>query len=122
MSEEPRTPAEAARALFLIDQEVTEVTAELKAARRRLPGLNKAKRCVYAEAFLRAQGAEHFRKQTAELAVADAAFQRDACEQEMAACQDKLWELKGRSENVRAINSNLKEELRSLGSRYDDQP
>lgn len=122
MSEEPTTPAEAARALWLIDQEVTQVTAALRVERKKMPALNKVKRRVYAEAFLRAQGPEHFRKQTAELAVAEAAFQRDTCEQEMAACTDKLWELKGRSENVRAINSNLKEELRSLGSRYDDQP
>lgn len=116
MGEEPRTPAEAARALWQIDRETVRVTAALKAQRRRLPKLNKVRREAYAKAFLQAQGPEHFRRQTAELAASAASFDRDACEQEMEACKDKLWELKQRAENVRAVNSNLKEELRTLGS------
>lgn len=116
MSDEPRTPLEAAHALWLIDQEVTAVTAALKKQRLLFPKLIRARREAYARAFLKAQGPEHFRKQTAELAASEASFARDTCDQEMEACKDKLWELKGRSENVRAINSNLKEELRALGS------
>lgn len=114
--DQPRTPAEAARAMWENDREIAEVTSNLRQLRDRMPGLLKARRLAYARAFLTAQGPEYFRKQTAEQAAAEASFAVDTCEQEMEACRDRLRDLRGVSEDLRAINSNLKEELRTLGS------
>jgi hypothetical protein len=114
VSEEPQTPAAAAKVLWWLDEEARKVTEELRGLRLEMPALNRARREAYARSFLSTQGAEHFRKQTAELAASDQTFARDVCEQRMEACRDRLWELKGKAENVRAINSNLKEELRLM--------
>jgi hypothetical protein len=114
--EYPRNPTEAARLLWENDRFIDEVTAELRQLRLRLPHLIKAKRLAYARAFLTAQGAEHYRRQKAEEASAEEAFARDLCEQEIEACRERMWNLRGHSEDLRAINSNLKEELRALGS------
>lgn len=83
----PRTPAEAARLIWENDRAIDRVTEELRELRLKLPGLIKAKRLAYAEAFLAAQGAENFRRQKAEEASAEAAFERDLCEQEIEACR-----------------------------------
>ncbi len=118
----PETPLEAAREMWLADREAKAQVDELKALRAAYPHLVKAKRLTYARAFLQAQGPEYFRKQTAELAVADAAFQLDTCDQQIEACKDEIRRLGKLSEDLRAINSNLKEELRTLGSTYDGHP
>lgn len=120
--QEPENPIEARRSLWRLDMEYSRARKELRELRRKMPGLNKAKRVAYARAFLTAEGPMDIRKQKAELAQADAVFDRDACEQEIEACQDYMWELKGRAENMRAINSNLKEEIRGFGGRYDGHP
>lgn len=112
----PSTPLEAARAIWEADQEAKRVVSDLKELREQYAPLAKRKRVTFAQAFLSTQGPEYFRKQTAELAVADAAFALDALNQRIDACQDEIWRLKGLSEDLRAINSNLKEELRALGS------
>jgi hypothetical protein len=122
MSEEPLTPAEAARALWLLDQEADRTRAELKLLRKKIPGLNKAYVVTRARAFLESEGPIEVRKNLAILAAADALFQKEACEQEMEACREHIFGLKDRAENVRAINSNLKEEIRGLGGRYDGHP
>ena len=119
MSEEPQNPAEAARALWEIDQNATAVRLELKVLRKKLPALNKVHRVTYARALLESEGPMDVRKQQAVIASADALFAKEACEQEMEACKDHLWEFVRRAENVRAINSNLKEEIRTFGSRYE---
>ncbi len=114
MNEEPQNPAEAARALWELDRNAAQVRLELKALRKKLPALNKVHRVTYARALLGSDGPMDVRKQKAVVASADALFDKEACEQEMEACKDHLWEFVRRAENVRAINSNLKEELRLM--------
>ena len=114
--EQPHTPAEAARAMWENDREIARVTADLRALRDQMPALLKARRMTYARAFLTAEGPEYFRKQKAEQAVVEATFAVDTCDQKMEACRDRLRDLRGVAEDLRAINSNLKEELRTLGS------
>lgn len=111
-SRPPLTPAEAARTLWAIGLEIEAKTTDLIEKRREYPPLVRGRRTKFAREFLRCEGTLEFRRQTAELLSADAKFAAEVCEQEIEALKDKLKELRDRSEIGRAINSNLKEELR----------
>lgn len=115
MSGPPLTPAEAARVLWQIGQEIDDATTELIAERKRFPPLVRDRRMVFAGAFLRAEGAQDYRRQLAEQAAAEARLAEETCEQSIEALKDRLRMLRDRSEIGRSINSNLKEELRNLG-------
>jgi hypothetical protein len=111
----PLTPVEAGRVLWQIGQDIDAETNELIRLRKELPALLRARRLAHARAFLEAEGSIETRKQLAEIATADVKFEVDVLEQKMESCKDKLKALRDRSEIGRAINSNLKEELRVLG-------
>lgn len=115
MNGPPLTPADAARALWQIDQELDTHTKEL--VRLRLEFAQKAKdaRMAYAKAFLTSDGSIEARKQQAILASEDAKFALEVHDQMIEARKDSLKTLRDRSEIGRALNSNLKEELRILG-------
>jgi hypothetical protein len=110
----PLTPAEAARVLWQIGQEIDAKTAELIELRRERAGLDRAKRQAYARSFLSTTGTADYRRQTAEMASDEARFRLEVHDQAMEACKDALKALRDRSEIGRALNSNLKEELRTF--------
>lgn len=110
----PLTPAEAARVLWEIGLEIDAKTKDLIELRRKRAGLDRDRRMSYARAYLSADGTLEYRKQTAEVAADAAKFALEVHDQEMEACKDALRALRERSEIGRAINSNLKEELRVL--------
>jgi len=111
----PLTPVDAARTLWQIGQDISAATADLIQQRRQYPGLVRARRMAFARAFLAAEGAQDYRRQVAEQAAAEARMAEETCEQSIEALKDRLRELRDRSEIGRSINSNLKEELRTLG-------
>jgi hypothetical protein len=115
MSGEPLTPAEAAKVLWDIGNQIDEATTFLIRERSRYTGLVKARRLTFAEAFLTAEGPQDQRRQIAEKAAAAVRFEEEACEQSIESLKDRLRALRDRSEIGRSINSNLKEELRNLG-------
>lgn len=108
----PLTPAEAARVLWQIDRDLDEHTKELVALRLDLPKLAKSARLSYARTFLSFEGSIEARKQQAIVASDEARFALETHEQMIEARKDSLKTLRDRSEIGRAINSNLKEELR----------
>ena len=115
MSGAPLTPVEAARVLWQIGEEIQAKTDELIAERKKYPGLMKARREAFVTTFMTTDGAMDYRRRAAEKAALDAQFEEDLCEQAIESLKDKLRELRDRSEIGRSINSNLKEELRTLG-------
>lgn len=116
MNQPPLTPAEAARVLWQIDGDLQAQTAALLELRRRYPQAVANNRLAYAAAYLAATGTVEDRKQIAVRQSAQQKFDLDTLEQEIAACQDALRVLRDRSEIGRALNSNLKEEIRTLGA------
>lgn len=116
MSNAPLNPADAARVLWEIDQEMTEHTRELVALRLDLAPLARAAKLAHARAFLSAEGSIEAKKQIAAIAADEAKFALDVHEQKIEAKRDLLKTLQQRSEIGRAINSNLKEEMRNYGS------
>ena len=108
------TPAEAAKVLWHIGQEIDAKTTELIELRRKRPYLDRDRRMAYARCFLTTDGTLDYRKQKSEVAADEAKFALEAHDQEMEACKDALRALRDRSEIGRAVNSNLKEELRVL--------
>lgn len=112
----PLTPSDAARVLWQIDQEMTTHTNELVRLRLALPGLARAAKLAYARAYLSSDGSIEAKKQMAAVAADDAKFALDTHEQMIEARKDSLKTLRERSEIGRSLNSNLKEELRVLGS------
>lgn len=116
MSNAPLNPAEAARVLWEIDQEMTGHTRELVALRLQLASLAREARLAHARAFLSAEGSIEAKKQIAAIAADDAKFALEVHEQKIEAKRDLLKTLQQRSEIGRAINSNLKEELRVFQS------
>lgn len=116
MTNAPLTPADAARVLWQIDRDLDENTKELVRMRLDLPKLSKSARLAYARAFLSAVGSIEVRKQEAILASDEAKFALETHEQMIEARKDSLKTLRDRSEIGRALNSNLKEELRVLYS------
>jgi hypothetical protein len=110
----PLTPAEAARVLWEISQEIDAKTNDLIELRKRRAGLDRAKRLAYAREYLTVEGTLEYRKQRAVVAADEATFQLEAHDQEIEACKDALRALRERSEIGRAVNSNLKEELRTF--------
>ena len=114
----PETPTDAARLLWETDQEKDAVTRYLRSLRRQMPPLLKAHRLAYARAYLGGEGPIEDRKRAAEEATVDEWFEVEMKQQEIEACKDTLRDLVGRAEDLRAINSNLKEELRNLGATY----
>src|SRR6185312_6631586 len=97
--EAPRTPVEAARLLWQVDQEKDAVTAQLCEVRRRIAALRKAHRLAYARAFLSGQGTVEDRKRATERDTIDEWFAVEAAEQELEACRDRLRDLAGRAED-----------------------
>lgn len=116
MNDTPLTPAEAARVLWQIGQAIDAQTKELVRLRRLRPNLTRARRRAYARSFLSSSGTLDYRKQTAEMAADEAQFALEVHDQEMEACKDELRALRERSEIGRALNSNLKEELRTFNA------
>lgn len=114
--EVPQTPAEAARLLWEVDQEKDAVTRYLRSLRRQMPKLLKAHRLAHARSYLGGQGSIEDRKRAAEVAAIEEWFAVETAEQEIESCKDTLKDLAGRAEDLRAINSNLKEELRTFAS------
>lgn len=113
MSERPPlTPAEAASTLWQIEQDIDTETQELVRLRGEYAGLLKAHRLEFAEKFLTSQGSMDWRRRYAERESIDSWHAVQVHEQLVEACKDKLRALRDRSEIGRAINSNLKEELR----------
>lgn len=112
----PLNPAEAARVLWQIGLEIDTKTADLIELRRKRPNLDRARRLAYARSFLSSDGTVDSRKLKAELAADEAKFALEVHDQEMEACKDALRALRDRSEIGRAVNSNLKEELRQLSA------
>jgi hypothetical protein len=112
----PLTPAEAARVLWEIGQQIDAKTAELIGLRGERAGLDRAKRTAYAREYLSTEGTLEYRKQRALLAADQATFDLEVHDQRIEACKDALRALRERSEIGRSINSNLKEELRSFNS------
>lgn len=108
----PLTPSEAARVLWQIGLDIEAKTNDLINLRRGLASKAANYRTAYAAAFLTASGTVEDRKQIAVQKSSTQKFELEAHEQELAACLDKLKELRDRSEIGRAVNSNLKEELR----------
>lgn len=115
MSERPLNPAEAAATLWQIGQDIDAETEELVKLRKDFAELRKAHRLDYARAFLDTQGSMDFRRRRAEELTIDSWFAVETHEQLIEASKDKLRALRDRSEIGRAVNSNLKEELRTLG-------
>lgn len=115
MSGPPLTPAEAAKVLWDIGNQIDEATTDLIKERARYTPLVMARRRAFAEAFLTAEGPQDQRRQVAEKAALDARFEEEACDQSIESLKDRLRALRDRSEIGRSINSNLKEELRNLG-------
>lgn len=102
--------------LWEIGQEIDAKTTELIALRRKRPYLDRTRRLAYARTYLSTDGTLEYRKQKSEVVADSAKFALEAHDQEMEACKDALRALRDRSEIGRAVNSNLKEELRTLGS------
>jgi hypothetical protein len=116
MSERPLTPAEAAATLWQIEQDIDTETQELVRLRGEYAGLLRAHRLEFAQKFLASQGSMDWRRRYAEQETIDSWYAVQAHEQKVEACKDKLRALRDRSEIGRAINSNLKEELRFTAS------
>lgn len=116
MNDRPLTPAAAAQTLWQIEQDIDTETKELVKLRGEYADLLKAHRLAFAQTFLGAQGSMDFRRRYAEQETIDSWFKVQVHEQAVAACQDKLKALRDRSEIGRAINSNLKEEMRFTAS------
>lgn len=116
MNERPLTPAAAASTLWQIEQDIDTETNALVVLRKQYAQLLKTHRLEYAKAFLGATGTVEDRKRIAERDTIECWFAVQTHEQEVAVCQDKLRSLRERSEIGRAINSNLKEEMRFTAS------
>lgn len=117
MSREPANPVEAKRILWTVGADIDEVTDRLVKLRDQRPSLERSYRMAYAHTYLSTEGAVEARKQKALIAADEARFALDVCDQQIETCKDQLRALRDRSEIARAINSNLKEELRTLGER-----
>ncbi|MCA1185787.1 hypothetical protein LCD36_04880 [Saccharopolyspora sp. 6T] len=112
----PLTPAQAAATLWQIEQDIDTETQELVRLRGEYAGLLRTHRLEFARAFLGAQGSMDFRRRRAEEQTIDSWYAVQAHEQLVEASKDKLKALRDRSEIGRAINSNLKEEMRFTAS------
>lgn len=108
----PLTPVEAAKVLWEIGQAIDAKTADLIALRRERARLDRDKRLAYAREYLSTEGTLEYRKQRALMAADAATFALEVHDQKIEACKDALRALRERSEIGRALNSNLKEELR----------
>lgn len=106
------TPVEAAKVLWEIGQAIDAKTADLIALRRERARLDRDKRLAYAREYLSTEGTLEYRKQRALMAADAATFALEVHDQKIEACKDALRALRERSEIGRALNSNLKEELR----------
>lgn len=116
MSDAPQNPREAAEALWALNVEMDGHSRALEKIRLTLPGLARTARLTEAEAFLSSTGSVESRKREAVLAADEAKFALETAEQTIEARRDRLRTLTVESENIRSINSNLKEELRVFGS------
>ncbi|MEV8610194.1 hypothetical protein AB0383_20095 [Amycolatopsis sp. NPDC051373] len=116
MSATPLNPREAALQLARIGQEIDAQTRELVQLRDQLPALLRDARRSYAESYLSTEGSIENRKQRAVLDAENAKFRLEVHEQLIEARKDSLRSLRDRSEIGRAINSNLKEEIRTFQS------
>ncbi|GAA2773611.1 hypothetical protein [Saccharopolyspora taberi] len=112
----PLSPSEAAATLWQIEQDIDTETQELVRLRGQYAGLLRAHRLDFAQAFLNTSGSMDFRRRRAEELTIDSWHAVQVHEQLVEASKDKLKALRDRSEIGRAINSNLKEELRFTAS------
>ncbi|MGW1675971.1 hypothetical protein [Saccharopolyspora sp. NPDC002376] len=112
----PLSPAEAAAVLWQIEQDIDTETQDLVRLRGEYAELLKAHRLDFAKEFLGTQGSMDFRRRRAEELTIESWFAVQAHEQLIEASKDKLKALRDRSEIGRAINSNLKEEMRFTAS------
>ena len=116
MSDAPTTPLEAARLMWEVEGEIDATTNYLIELRRARPTLERTHRMTFAEPFLDLDGSIENRRQAATKTADAARFALDTNDQEIESCKERLRTLRGKSETLRSINSNLKEELRQLGS------
>lgn len=112
----PLSPSEAAATLWQIEQDIDTETQELVRLRGEYAHLLREHRLDFAQTFLGTQGSMDFRRRRAEEATIESWYAVQAHEQRIEASKDKLRALRDRSEIGRAINSNLKEELRFTAS------
>lgn len=69
----------------------------------------------FARAFIKAQGAEHFRKQSAVLDMADEKLAMDLAEQKLRACRERIRTIRDQIDVGRSLNSAVKSEWTASG-------